>query len=62
MLVAVYANVRTTWHCNVSIDLGFHTAFHGGKVLGFALVGLGILVLQVLILVYKSMLLPEKLG
>ncbi len=45
MAVAVYTNVRTTYACNISINVGFHVAFKGGKVLGFALVGLAILVL-----------------
>jgi H+-translocating diphosphatase len=45
MAVAVYTNVRTTYCCNISIHDGFHVAFKGGKVLGFALVGLAILVL-----------------
>jgi Na+/H+-translocating membrane pyrophosphatase len=30
MRIAVYANVRTTWSCNKSIDDGFHVAFNGG--------------------------------
>ena len=45
MRVAVYTNVRTTWCCNTSIDDGFHVAFKGGKVLGFSLVGICIIVL-----------------
>ena len=45
MRVAVYTNVRTTWSCCNSVSDGFHIAFKGGKVLGFALVGLAILIL-----------------
>lgn len=45
MLIAVYTNIRTTYACNSSIHEGFHVAFKGGKVLGFALVGLALLVL-----------------
>jgi inorganic pyrophosphatase len=30
MRIAVYANVRTTWSCNKSINDGFHVAFNGG--------------------------------
>ena len=45
MRIATYTNVRTTWACNTSIHEGFHVAFKGGKVLGFCLVGLAILVL-----------------
>ena len=62
MKVAVYTNVRTTWCCNTSIEDGFHVAFKGGKVLGFALVGVCILVLQVLIISYRSMMLPLAVG
>lgn len=55
MKVAVYSNVRTTisaqrpgWtHC-------FNTAFRAGAVMGFALCGLGILVLYVTMLCYAS--------
>jgi Na+/H+-translocating membrane pyrophosphatase len=62
MRIAVYANVRTTWSCNKSIDDGFHVAFNGGQVLGFTLVGLALLVLEVLIIVYKSLIIPTQLG
>ena len=61
MQIAVYTNVRTTYSCNESIDKGFHVAFNGGQVLGFCLVGLAIFVLQLLILLYKQLLVPEKL-
>lgn len=49
MLIAVHTNWRTTYACNISIDDGFHVAFKGGQVLGFLLVGLALLVLQILI-------------
>jgi len=62
MRVAVYTNVRTTWCCNTSISDGFHVAFKGGKVLGFALVGLAILILQILIIWYRSAILPLKIS
>lgn len=62
MLVAVYTNVRTTWACNSSISDGFHVAFKGGKVLGFALVGMAILILQLLIVWYRAVFLPERIG
>jgi len=62
MAVAVYTNVRTTYACNISINDGFHVAFKGGKVLGFALVGLAILVLQLLILAYRKLVLPDNFG
>ena len=59
MRTAVFSNVRVTYSCNESIEKGFHVAFNGGMVLGFCLVGLAILILQTLILVYRSMLLTE---
>lgn len=62
MIVAVFTNVRTTWACNTSINEGFHVAFKGGKVLGFALVGLAILILQILIIAYRSAILPENVD
>lgn len=61
MRIAVYANVRTTWSCNKSIGDGFHVAFNGGQVLGFCLVGLAVLVLEVLILVYAKLIIPGQL-
>ena len=54
MSVAVFANVRTTVGCQQGYKEGFNTAFRGGGVMGFALTGLGLLVLYVTMLVYKS--------
>jgi len=62
MRVAVFTNVRTTWCCNTSISDGFHVAFKGGKVLGFALVGLAILILQILIIWYRTAILPLSVS
>lgn len=62
MRVAVYTNVRTTWCCNTSIQDAFHVAFKGGKVLGFALVGLCLLILQILIVSYRGLILPLSVG
>ena len=62
MRVAVFTNVRTTWCCNTSISDGFHIAFKGGKVLGFALVGLALLILQVLIIWYRAAILPLSIS
>lgn len=59
MLIAVHTNWRTTYACNLSIDDGFHVAFKGGQVLGFALVGIALLILHVLISVYARIFLPE---
>ena len=60
MRIAVQTNVKTSWACCDSIDKGFHVAFRGGQVLGFALVGLGLFVLQLLILFYASKLIGEE--
>lgn len=60
MRIAVHANVRTTYCCCNSLDDGFHVAFKGGQVLGFCLVGLALLVLQILIIVYSRLMLPES--
>ena len=54
----MFTNVRTTWCCNNSISDGFYVAFKGGKVLGFALVGLAILILHILIIWYRTAILP----
>ena len=53
MTVAVYSNVRTTIGCQQGYKQGFNTAFRGGGVMGFALTGLGLLVLYVTMLFYK---------
>jgi Na+/H+-translocating membrane pyrophosphatase len=55
MRIAVYTNVRTTKECAEDIHKGFVVAYRGGQVLGFVLVGLALLVLQILITVYRSM-------
>ena len=59
MKVAVYTNVRTTKECATDISNGFVVAYRGGQVLGFVLVSLALLVLQLLIIVYKSLLNPS---
>jgi inorganic pyrophosphatase len=58
MRIAVYTNVRTTKECAESIHKGFVVAYRGGQVLGFVLVGLALLVLQILIIVYQSIAKP----
>jgi len=60
MRIAVQSNVRTTWACCESIDAGFHVAFKGGMVLGFALVGIGLLILQIIITVYSKFLIDAQ--
>ena len=57
MWIAVRANVRTTLKCNNALEQGFNVAFRGGAVLGFTLVGLALLNLQLLIILYKNMFL-----
>jgi Na+/H+-translocating membrane pyrophosphatase len=54
MRIAVYSNTRTTFMCCRSVNDGFLTAFRGGQVLGFILVGLAILVLEIIIITYKA--------
>lgn len=54
MWIAVRANVRTTKAANSSLHQGFIVAFRGGSVLGFVLVGLGLLNLVLLIMLYKK--------
>ena len=62
MRIAVYTNVRTTWSCCKSVGDGFHVAFKGGEVLGFTLVSIAIVVLQLLIIVYKAAILPKNVS
>jgi len=59
MRIATITNVKTTYLCNIDIEDGFRVAFQGGEVLGFCLVGLALLVLQILIMTYKAALTPE---
>jgi Na+/H+-translocating membrane pyrophosphatase len=54
MRIAVYTNTRTTFQCCSSVHSGFLAAFRGGQVLGFCLVGLALLVLQILISVVRA--------
>lgn len=54
MMAATYANVRTTKECSQSIGHGFVVAYRGGEILGFALVGLALLNLTVLIVIVRA--------
>jgi Na+/H+-translocating membrane pyrophosphatase len=54
MWISVRANVRTTKLANSSLSKAFVVAFRGGAVLGFVLVGLGMLNLVLLIMAYKN--------
>ena len=63
MKIATAANVKVTYLCNIDIDLGFRVAYRGGQVLGFCLVGLALLILEVLILAYKPYIVGDgKVG
>ena len=53
MKIATACNHKTTYLCNIDIDDGFKVAYRGGQVLGFVLVGLALLVLEILILCYR---------
>jgi H(+)-translocating pyrophosphatase len=61
MMIATTANVKTTYLCNVDRFDGFIVAFQGGQVLGFVLVGLALLILEIIILSYKAALSPDSL-
>jgi H(+)-translocating pyrophosphatase len=54
MRIAVYTNIRTTFQCCKDVHQGFLAAFRGGQVLGFVLVGLALLVLEILVLAFRS--------
>jgi len=54
MKIAVYTNSRTTFGCCENVHTGFMTAFRGGQVLGFVLVGLALLSLELIIIVFKA--------
>jgi len=59
MRIAVYTNVRTTKECCDDISKGFNVAYRGGQVLGFTLVGIALLVLQLLIIIYEASYLSD---
>jgi len=66
MRIAVYTNTRTTYQCCAGemikyngddvkdLAPGFFVAFRGGQVLGFVLVGLALLVLQLIISTFRA--------
>lgn len=55
MIIATRANYKTTYCAKRSLASAFRTAYRSGCAMGFALVSLGLLVLMILILIYKSM-------
>ena len=61
MMIATVCNYKTTYLCNISKFDGFKVAFQGGQVLGFVLVGLALLILEILILSYKAALAPNNM-
>ena len=60
MRIATYTNVRTTYQCCEDIHKGFVVAYRGGQVLGFVLVGLALLILQIMIIIYRSLYLNSQ--
>jgi len=58
MMIATTANVKVTYLCNINIQDAFNVAFNGGQVLGFGLVGLALIFLEILILSYT----PSVMG
>jgi Na+/H+-translocating membrane pyrophosphatase len=54
MIIATQANFRTTYCAKHSVGAAFKTAYRSGCAMGFALVSLGLLVLTILILIFKS--------
>jgi Na+/H+-translocating membrane pyrophosphatase len=63
MKIAVATNVKTTYLCNIDLDSGFKIAYRGGQVLGFVLVGLALLILEILIFVYRPYIIGDaKFG
>jgi uncharacterized membrane protein (DUF106 family) len=57
MWISVRTNVRVSKMANSSLHDAFIVAFRGGSVLGFCLVGLGLLNLVLIIIVYKKIFL-----
>lgn len=56
MAIATSANFRTTYSAKRGLSMAFKTAYRAGVAMGFALVSLGLLILIILIVIYKSML------
>jgi len=54
MRIAVYTNTRTTFMCCDNVHKGFLVAFQGGQVLGFCLVGLALLILELILLTFRA--------
>ena len=54
MRIAVFTNTRTTFQCCRDVHDGFLAAFRGGQVLGFCLVGLALLILEIIIIIFRA--------
>eukprot|EP00921_Rhytidocystis_pertsovi_P012275 GHVQ01019865.1.p1 GENE.GHVQ01019865.1~~GHVQ01019865.1.p1 ORF type:complete len:755 (-),score=96.37 GHVQ01019865.1:138-2402(-) len=54
MKIAVYANVRCTHEAWRDLGSGFTVALRAGSVMGFTLVSLGVLVLTLLVMLYRT--------
>jgi len=54
MVIATQTNFRTTFSAKEGLAPAFRVAFRAGCAMGFALVSLGLLVLTILIVLYKS--------
>lgn len=54
MIIATRANYKTTYCAKRSLATAFRTAYRAGCAMGFALVSLGLLVLMLLIVIFKS--------
>jgi inorganic pyrophosphatase len=59
MKIATATNYKVTYLCCVDIDEGFKIAYRGGQVLGFVLVGLALLILDIMILSYKPFVIGD---
>jgi inorganic pyrophosphatase len=74
MRIAVFTNTRTTFQCCAGekfqyggqevkdLGPGFFAAFRGGQVLGFVLVGLALLVLEVIIATFRASWFDDALA
>ena len=60
MKIATLCNYKVTAACCEDKIKGFKIAFVGGQVLGFMLVGLALLILEILILCYKPAVVNGK--
>ena len=56
MVIATQANYRTTYCAKKGLAIAFRTAYRAGCAMGFALVSLGLVVLMLMIVLYKSMM------